>query len=381
MADGKVIAEANCTTEQQMHAAQTAGDRCTSLLLSICHHTEVPLTMDLVQLSSVKIRDGTTASPNSHRVTVQDRAVDTGMSGISSWMVQQRLAKRSVCLHGKAPPLLSSHALLGLLMAIRFIGVTQLNDVDTLVFFESGGSINYIIDSTPLGNSSSAATCKNAEKNEVPNTPLDSINVMHGSKLAVVGTSDLGKAVLFYQDRQGYLCYRTAEGLIWDDVPVRLCKAAKGTGIAALGWSGLKHIRVYYQDEGYTVQEYCGVFGGDWTKGATIADEVTSLTNLSAVHWFHPTQGSEIRMYYQKGDRIAEKCWGVQAHKWSPGPTLFSGLPVNSSINAFIRDLKADWPVLSLWAATQGKDLHQRVYYHGNGWGGDDHYKLPRSPE
>jgi len=247
---------------------------------------------------------------------------------------------------------------------------------ETLIFYIYNGDLCYVIDD-PLPPKHNKP--QSLEGIIVPGLPLDSISCMSGSKLAVVANADASKLILFYQDVQGYINRRSANSLIWEDVPERICKAPIDTGIAAVGWSGLKNIRLYCQDEDYNIQEYCGSFDGQWSKGSMISKEPTALTTISVVHWFGKN-GSEIRLYYQAGAaKIAERCWGPKPHEWSTGTTISNELDAQYNIQAFIRDVGAEWPVLTVWAATQDRILFQRLYSHYNGWFKRSMYTLPRS--
>ncbi|KAI0086013.1 hypothetical protein BDY19DRAFT_374051 [Irpex rosettiformis] len=62
-------------------------------------------------------------------------------------------------------------------------------------------------------------------------------NCMIGTNLAAVYSSGAHNIYLFFQDSEGYLCYRRAQYFNWGST-VRLQKAAKCTGIGATSWEG-----------------------------------------------------------------------------------------------------------------------------------------------
>ncbi|EIN03373.1 hypothetical protein PUNSTDRAFT_139611 [Punctularia strigosozonata HHB-11173 SS5] len=71
------------------------------------------------------------------------------------------------------------------------------------------------------------------------NTGFLQDNVLPGTEMAEMHSPGGYLAILFFQDKQGYICYRKASGVVWDDetqatcngsivVPYTLCKPPRG---------------------------------------------------------------------------------------------------------------------------------------------------------
>ena len=87
----------------------------------------------------------------------------------------------------------------------------------------------------------------------------------------------------------------TATWFIWDDA-VRLCKAAIGTGIAAVSWckalstasvmdyaqfilDDCAQIRIYYQDQTYRLQEYACVYEYWYAEPSMLASRISEAND------------------------------------------------------------------------------------------------------
>ncbi|KIP01264.1 hypothetical protein PHLGIDRAFT_17319 [Phlebiopsis gigantea 11061_1 CR5-6] len=128
---------------------------------------------------------------------------------------------------------------------------------------------------------------------------------MRGTNIAAVHSSGAAQIVLFYQDKDGYIRYRTAKNLVWNKDSVPLVKAALGTGIGATAWNNLGEIRLYYQDEGNVVREYRGNFDGKWSLTAFNKKYTHSIGDITAVSW-SSGQATEIRRV-----QFASSVWKV----------------------------------------------------------------------
>ena len=90
---------------------------------------------------------------------------------------------------------------------------TQPRSGSTLVFFEGNdGNIHYNMDDLPSARSNTAkpTAAGSTEGSQALATGETgpSSKCLNGTQLSVVGNSDGSKLVLFYQDSEGYLCYR-----------------------------------------------------------------------------------------------------------------------------------------------------------------------------
>ncbi|KAI0684231.1 hypothetical protein BC835DRAFT_1422420 [Cytidiella melzeri] len=249
------------------------------------------------------------------------------------------------------------------------------------LFHESEGQVKYWLDEHLPGgtNQPNSTSASLAERFPVPEPADSQYTCMHGTEIAVSGNSDGSELTLFYQDKDGYLCYRFAKAMIWDE-PVRICKAVKGTGIAAVGWSQNQNIRVYYQDENYVLNEYC-LFKGKLAAGARNLADPKALTSIAVVYWNSDlTQKTELRVYFQIGQSgIHERCWSSAANKWDGDLVLYDAFVAQFNVIAFVRG-KAGSPVINLWIASkEGRVLLQRAYNRSNAWIPAVGYGIPRT--
>ena len=92
-------------------------------------------------------------------------------------------------------------------------------------------------------------------------TPFVEKDCFHGTNIAVVHTKDMRRAVIFFQDSEGYVCCRfvtclflfrvnnllyrvsVANNGIWNTDKTRIAKAMKGTGIGAIEFNGMYKLR------------------------------------------------------------------------------------------------------------------------------------------
>ncbi|KIP01635.1 hypothetical protein PHLGIDRAFT_131171 [Phlebiopsis gigantea 11061_1 CR5-6] len=131
---------------------------------------------------------------------------------------------------------------------------------------------------------------------------------MRGTNIAAVHSPDAAQIMLFYQDNDGYIRYRTAKNLVWNKYSVPLVKAALATGIGATAWNNLGEIRLYYQDGENVVREYRGNLDGKWSLTAFNKKYAHSIGNITAVSWSNG-QATEIRLYIQdETNNITELC-------------------------------------------------------------------------
>ncbi|KAI0759639.1 hypothetical protein BC629DRAFT_1597688 [Irpex lacteus] len=220
-------------------------------------------------------------------------------------------------------------------------------DGNVAVFHENNGQLYYWLDNRPIGQST-----EEWDQNliDIP-APRDSKRqCMRGTQIAVTGDRAAEEVTLFYQDRYDYLCCRVAKPMIWDE-PVALGKAVKGTGIAAVSWDDNKEIRIYYQDERYTILEQSGY--RKWSSTGKAIGAAKGLTSISAVHWIGDGTGqTELRVYSQLGQSsIQERCWSADKDWWGDG-ILYDAFVADFNVLAFRRGDPSN-PVLSVWIASK----------------------------
>ncbi|KAK7694432.1 hypothetical protein QCA50_001618 [Cerrena zonata] len=188
---------------------------------------------------------------------------------------------------------------------------------------------------------------------------------MMGTNLAAVYSHAAEHIYLFFQDNNGYLCYRHATWFEWSPA-VRLQKAAKCTGIGATSWEDCEEIRVYFQDENNVVREYCG--GRDytnWSLGGYTHQCSIPIGDIAAVSWL-ANGGAEIRIYFQEENcDIIEWCHSYYG-RWALGDFRHAALP-NSDIIAYIRNPGGNHHICVMWAG-QDQTLWQKVDPEGYGW-------------
>ncbi|KAF8170973.1 hypothetical protein K438DRAFT_200614 [Mycena galopus ATCC 62051] len=125
-------------------------------------------------------------------------------------------------------------------------------------------------------------------------------DVMPGTQMTEVHNENADRVVLFFQDKDGFLCRRRAIDWCWEDA-VRLCKAAPLTPISATTWSETEDIRVYFQDQHNVFREFQGSFDGAWTMGDFALRSNKIHRSVAAISWLRSEMkpGPEIRVYIQ----------------------------------------------------------------------------------
>ncbi|KAI0684220.1 hypothetical protein BC835DRAFT_1390613 [Cytidiella melzeri] len=253
------------------------------------------------------------------------------------------------------------------------------NENVSLLFHQGEGRIRYWTDEQLPGGTPQAVAPKQKSATTLSS---DKFKCTKGSKIAVVNNTDSSQFALFFQDVDGNICYSSGDASLNFSEPVPLCKAVQGSGLSVAAWTGIRHMRLYYQDEDFAIKEMALNENHEWVKGATVSTEPKALTTISALHWYSSqTHMSEFRTYYQTGPvKIAERCCG-QGTKWAynTGTTVFNTFVASYNIHAFLRCLNDGNPVITVWGATQERVLVQRVYNHSNGWLGATCYTLPRT--
>ncbi|KAJ8079111.1 hypothetical protein PM082_013398 [Marasmius tenuissimus] len=187
-------------------------------------------------------------------------------------------------------------------------------------------------------------------------------NCMMGTSIAAVWGDHARVVVLFFQNSEGYLCYRVFSDQSWKPT-IQLQKAAKRSGIGAASWDDCHSVRVYFQDEQNTVQELSGALNNssNWASGC-----LSSLVNpfsvpigdISVITWVQDGR-HEIRIYFQE-----ESCdiveWCFDGSRWGQGAFRHAALP-NSDISAYLRQPEHGLHIVVMWV---GPDqlLHQRMF-------------------
>ncbi|KAJ7302779.1 hypothetical protein DFH08DRAFT_977491 [Mycena albidolilacea] len=136
-------------------------------------------------------------------------------------------------------------------------------------------------------------------------------DAMPGTHMAEVHNENAGHVVLFFQDKDNFLCSRRAIDWRWEDA-VRLCQAAAATPISATTWSHTENIRVYFQNRDNAFQELKGSFDGGWTLGQFDLPSTKIHRSMAAISWLRLEMkpGPEIRMYIQDyTNTVIEWCY------------------------------------------------------------------------
>ncbi|KAK7054740.1 hypothetical protein VNI00_003203 [Paramarasmius palmivorus] len=197
---------------------------------------------------------------------------------------------------------------------------------------------------------------------------------MMGTSIAVVQSGRPGDMILFFQDSEGYICRRTSHANLpnddnWEPV-VRIQKAAKCTGIAATEWDYCDDVRVYFQDENFTIREYCRIQGfSDWILGDLSVSCTKPVGDIAAISWFGSNGACEIRIYFQNEENdIVEYGRNSDPNlpQWQKGDFKYPALP-NSDIVAYARRVTVDHYLIVMWAGPD-QIVHQRVDPAGWGW-------------
>ncbi|KAF7369620.1 hypothetical protein MVEN_00292800 [Mycena venus] len=192
---------------------------------------------------------------------------------------------------------------------------------------------------------------------------------MPGTDMGEVHSQNGDRVMFFFQDKEGFLCYRRASNWQWDG-SVRLCKAASTTAITATTWSETKDIRVYYQDENNMGRECAGSFDGGWVVGGGSPFASTKIrSSMAAISW----PGPQIRVYMQDySNSLIEWCW-IPGSGWKRGGFTAPALP-DADIAAFYRTSRSGGFIHVYWTSYE-KILHQKVWTESAaaGW-------LPETP-
>ncbi|KAJ6449602.1 hypothetical protein C8R47DRAFT_1264291 [Mycena vitilis] len=123
-------------------------------------------------------------------------------------------------------------------------------------------------------------------------------DAMPGTDMAEVHSGDAGRIMFFFQDKDGFLCYRRAVNWCWEPA-VRLAKAATMTPVTATAWSDMKDIRVYYQDEDKSIREWTR-FAGEFVRRVP-----TVLSSMAAISWeAGKSQAKDVEIRYIPSPRM-----------------------------------------------------------------------------
>ncbi|KZT08169.1 uncharacterized protein LAESUDRAFT_811642 [Laetiporus sulphureus 93-53] len=198
-------------------------------------------------------------------------------------------------------------------------------------------------------------------------------DVMPGTRIAAICTSDGLRAVVFFQDSSGFLCYRRAWNWNWEINATRLAKAAPNTAIAAVIADLPDHlraadrIRVYYQDEQWILREHVtDDFGTKWVIGDFFEDPGQFIASMAAVFLY--ADGPQLRVFYHdlRSLCVSEKCW--ESNEWSQSRTVFDA-SCEVYVTAYTRVVEVTKPsVLNLLHVGPDAVIDQHIWMAQLGW-------------
>ncbi|EKM50863.1 uncharacterized protein PHACADRAFT_212790 [Phanerochaete carnosa HHB-10118-sp] len=202
-------------------------------------------------------------------------------------------------------------------------------------------------------------------------------DAIRGTNLAVIHSADAQSIMVFYQDKEGWICYRpatcdkwSATGVDWSQQSVRVVQAAAGTGIGATAWDNLNQIRVYYQDRDHHGREYCRTTKADWYMSPLCLNYLRPIGTIVATSW-SDASGTEIRVFLQDDTHmIVERCYS--GSEWDWGKFLYPDLP-RTDVIALFRRVESS-PGFCLQVLWVGED--QNLYQHVIG-AGFSHWQQP----
>ncbi|KAJ7894942.1 hypothetical protein B0H14DRAFT_2682225 [Mycena olivaceomarginata] len=198
-------------------------------------------------------------------------------------------------------------------------------------------------------------------------------DAMPGTHISEVHNEDAGRVVLFFQDKDGFLCFsatakpaRCAIDWHWEDA-VRLWQGAAATPISATTWSHTEDIRVYFQDQNNAFREFRGSFNGGWRLGEFTRPLSKIHRSMAAISWFGPEMkpGPEIRVYIQDDTNIVIEWSYSVSTEWTLGQFKAEASP-DADIAALRQDSQNDAHVHVYW--TNYDKIHQKVWTHTLGW-------------
>jgi len=151
---------------------------------------------------------------------------------------------------------------------------------------------------------------------------------------------------VYFQDSEGYVRESLwNKGWSGGTVNNRLFRAKTNTPLSAINWSSTPNMRIYYVDNGNTLQEHCWD-GKGWYTGALGGKNITVdwRSKIASTTW---STTPSIRVYYQApgNQAIKEVCW--DGNGWTTGATL-PNAQLGSSLSAI---------------QFQKNGVHLRVYY------------------
>ncbi|KAF8172238.1 hypothetical protein K438DRAFT_1981689 [Mycena galopus ATCC 62051] len=133
-------------------------------------------------------------------------------------------------------------------------------------------------------------------------------DAMPETAIAAVQSKDADRFMIFFQDKDGFLCYRRAIKWVWD-AAVRMCKAGTNTPIAATAWSenawagDANHVHLYFQDTKNQLRELYTTPDGSWAEKWSVRrtlkiPQLRSTGSMGVFSW----QGPRILIYAQGQD-------------------------------------------------------------------------------
>ncbi|KAJ7340031.1 hypothetical protein DFH08DRAFT_1013722 [Mycena albidolilacea] len=200
-------------------------------------------------------------------------------------------------------------------------------------------------------------------------------DAMPGTHMAEVHSEDAGRVVLFFQDKDGFLCSRCAIDWRWEDA-VRLWEGAAATPISATTWSHTEDIRGYFQDEDNALQEFRGSFNGGWRLGEFIRPLSKIHRSMAAISWFGPEMkpGPEIRVYIQDDTNIVIEWSYSVITEWSLGQ-FKAEAPPDADIaalrrnDAYVHVYWTSYDKIVLFSSLPSSlKIHQKVWTDTLGW-------------
>ncbi|KAF7368249.1 hypothetical protein MVEN_00145000 [Mycena venus] len=184
-------------------------------------------------------------------------------------------------------------------------------------------------------------------------------DAMPGTAIAAVRNKDADRFMIFFQDKDGFLCYRRAIKWVWD-AAVRLCKAATNTPIAAAAWSDVSnmtwsdanHVRLYFQDTKNQLRELYATFDDNWSESWFVGNlklsGLRSTGSIGVICW----QGPHILIYAQAQDN--------SIHQISCGPNFNY---VESIVDTGPSPVLPNTGVAAFATQFEARTLYGRVYW------------------
>ncbi|KAF7368250.1 hypothetical protein MVEN_00145100 [Mycena venus] len=173
-------------------------------------------------------------------------------------------------------------------------------------------------------------------------------NAMPGTAIAATRTQTADRCMIFFQDKDGFLCYQRAIGWVWE-AAVRLCKAVTYTSIAVTTWSNGKDVRLYFQDINKQLRELFVTFDDKWSGTWFVGTlKMPDFRGIAAMSW----QGPHISLYVQAPDK--------RIHELSCGPDFRY---LESVLDTGPNPVLLNTGIAAFSAASTARTCYGRVYW------------------